>query len=482
MPDNKNAETLAIIGGTIIDGIAQEPLEGRSIRIAGGRIEAIDRRDEIRLPSDTRVIDARGKYVIPGLMNANVHLLCDVRLENLARHMSHCEDLIAESAQVALKNGITTVFDTWGPRRFLISVRDRINAGELPGSRIFCAGNIIGFDGPFSQDFVAKAPEVASDAFVKRINAIWVENVGRHLMWLPPEHVAQEVRAYIGKGIDFVKYGSNNHYPGAFLAFSPLTQAAIVEEAHRAGITAQAHTMSVEGLRVAIEAGCDLIQHANMTGPVPIPETTLELMARRKIGAVVFPWTRRGLDWILGNVSDAERTAWAASDMNARNLIRSGASLLLANDGSIFAPEAMTDSGLSKSWVATPAEDSLIRLDQGHFAWFRAMEEKECPPMEMLKAATRNIAVAYGKDKDLGTLEPGKIADMLILDKNPLQAAENYRSIHLILKDGALVNRDALPVNPILTRPAEPIAEEEASYVPFFGSGRFPMCPMCMCR
>lgn len=101
--------------------------------------------------------------------------------------------------------------------------------------------------------------------------------------------------------------------------------------------------------------------------------------------------------------------------------------------------------------------------------------------MEMLRAATRNIALAYRKDKDLGTLEGGKIADMLILDRNPLEAAENYRSIHMILKDGALVDRGALPVNPILTKPMDPPTEEEGSYIPAFVSGaKFPLCSTCM--
>ena len=73
---------------------------------------------------------------------------------------------------------------------------------------------------------------------------------------------------------------------GAFLAFSPLVQSAIVEEARGSGLTVQAHSMSVEGLRVAIEAGCNLIQHANHTGPIPIPDSTLKLITERKIGAV----------------------------------------------------------------------------------------------------------------------------------------------------------------------------------------------------
>src|SRR5262249_36218235 len=150
--------------------------------------------------------------------------------------------------------------------------RDRVREGKLAASRIFCAGNIIGFDGPYSPDFRLQALDSASAHFAKKINSIWIENVGRHLMWQTPEGAAKEVGAYIRKGIDFIKYGSSDHFPGAFLAFSAEAQAAMVREAHRAGITAQAHSTSVESLRVAVEAGCDLITHCNVTGPVPIPD------------------------------------------------------------------------------------------------------------------------------------------------------------------------------------------------------------------
>ena len=472
---------LLISGATVIDGAGGGPVPDRSIWIEDGRIRAVGSRYDLAGLSDAQVVDASGLFAIPGLMNANAHLLCDVRLETLARYAGRYEELIAEAAQVALKNGLTTVFDTWGPRRFLQTVRARIHDGETIGSRFFCAGNIVGFDGPFSPDFFGKTAEVASAALAKRINAIWVENTGRHLMWMPPQQVAQEIRAYIAKGIDFVKYGSNEHaFPGAFLAFSAETQAAIVGEAHRAGITAQAHTTSVEGLRIAVEAGCDLIQHANITGPVEIPGTTLELMARRRTGAVVFPFTRKRWDWIISHVSDAERTAWLASDANARSMIRSEVLLLLGNDGSVFPPERATAP--SQNW-ATAGEDNLIDLATGHFAWFQAMEEKECAPMRMLQAATRNIAVAYGKENDLGTLERGKQADVLLLEKNPLDAAANYRTIKMVIKAGSIVDREALPEHPLLTRPMEH-AEEEASYIPFLPARETHVqaCPVCMSR
>jgi len=471
--------SILISGATIIDAVSKAPIEGKSLWVEGERIKAIVSSDDSRAISPARTIDARGKYIIPGLMDANVHLLLDARMENLVRHWGRYEDLIVEAAQVALKGGLTTVFDTWGPRTPLMAVRDKINAGQLTGSRIFCAGNIIGLDGPFSPDFFAKALEFASGAMAERINAIWAENVGSNLGWLTPEQVAEEVRTYIGKGIDFVKYASSEHRmdPTAFLAFSPRVQKAMVAEAHRAGITAQSHTSSVEGLWAAIEAGCDIIQHCNISGPIAIPEATLQLLVERNTAAVVFAFTEVRCKLILEKGDKFTQNLFATQDTNLRNIMKAGATLLMAGDAGLIAPEMSSDPAMKNSWIAA-GEDNLAELGQGHFAWLKAMEEKGLPAMEGLKAATRNIAVAYQKDKDLGTLEPGKIADMVILDKNPLQSAANYRSIHMVLKDGAVVDRAALPMNPLLTKPMEPPSDEVLAYRArrAAGASRYPCC------
>jgi imidazolonepropionase-like amidohydrolase len=475
--------TVLIAGATIIDGVADTPLQGRTIWIEGNTIRGFGGPEEPGFPKHGRLIDARGKYVIPGLMNANVHLMGGVLSPaNILRYLDRLEDLVVEAAQVALRNGLTTVFDTAGLRIPLVKARDRIDAGEVPGSRVFCAGWIVGLDGLFSLDFSAKASEIFGTNLVERINGMCAENVGPALSWMPPEEVAREVRAYIGKGIDFLKYASNEHRwgdPTTSLVFSPRVQVAIVEEAHRAGLTAQAHTTSVESLLVALQAGCDLIQHCNITGPFPIPDTTLDLMSQRRTGAVVFPFTQRRFDWIMNNCA-VDRAYFSTSDINCRRLVESGATLLLANDGSVWGPEIATDPRRSKFWVA-PGEDDLSALDQGHFVWLKAMEEKGMPPMEMLRAATRNIAIAYGKQKELGTLEVGKRADLLILDENPLEKAENYRSIHLIMKDGAVVDRAALPVSPILSKPLEPPSEDVLAYRShrYIGRSGFPLCPGC---
>jgi imidazolonepropionase-like amidohydrolase len=106
----------------------------------------------------------------------------------------------------------------------------------------------------------------------------------------------------------------------------------------------------------------------------------------------------------------------------------------------------------------TELERSLraLRLSgmNSHFYWLLAMQDKGMKPMAALMAATRNIAKAYKVDKTLGTLERGKLADLLILDRNPLEDAENYRSIHLVMKEGKIIDRDALPTQRLLTGPS----------------------------
>ena len=103
-----------------------------------------DREAKVNIPADARQINAAGKYIIPGLMDANVHLILGSSIEFIVRHEGRYEDLIEEAAQVTLKNGLTTVFDSWGPLQPLLNVRDRIKRGEAVGSRMFVAGNIVG--------------------------------------------------------------------------------------------------------------------------------------------------------------------------------------------------------------------------------------------------------------------------------------------------------------------------------------------------
>lgn len=438
------SESVALVGATILDGTGAKPIENGVLIVRAGRIAAVGPRHAVRTPARAEIIDVGGKYVIPGLMDANVHLFLDVEIENLIKYEGRYEDLVLEAAQVALKNGVTTVFDTWGPRQALANARDRIAAARSDGARIFLAGNIIGFDGPISPEFIP-AQQLLSSALVDRINALWVQGVGRDLLWRTPQQVRSRVRAYVEQGgVDFIKYGSSGHVNQEFIAFSLQAQQAIVAEAHRAGLIAQAHTTSVESLRVAIEAGATLIQHCETTGPEPIPPQTLKLMVERAVACALMLSTDRHLQWALTHnrrpgFSEESRVG----AQNARNLIRSGALIAMATDSGLYRPEAQDNPFLAPMLKDVP--DVPTRLGEAHFLWMQAAAEHGLAPMDALLAATRNVAMAYGKAGELGTLEAGKQADLLVLNADPLQDPRNYRSIAWVMKSGKLIERERLP-------------------------------------
>lgn len=444
-----DAQTLAITGATIIDGTGSAPLEDGVIVITDGRITSVGPPGSLTIPGSATRIDASGKYVIPGLMDANLHLYLNADLETLIKYEDRYHEIILEAAQLALKTGQTTVFDTWGPRAALVRARDMINAGEAPGSRIYLAGNIIGFSGPLGPDFRLASAAHVSKAFAKRTNHTWEEGTGRDLLWMPPDSVRNKIRDYTGTGVDFLKYGASGHVQMNLISFSERVQRVIVEEGHRAGVTVQTHTTSVESLDMAIEAGVDIVTHGGISGPVyPIPDETIQKLVDRDIAVSVLAITQRRLDALAREVPDGTLTPYMkVAKENHRNMIRAGVSMLISTDAGIANPVLRAES---PNLVADTV-DARTEIGEGHFNAIQALEEMGMAPMEILKSATSHIARAYELDGEIGTLEPGKIGDVVILDANPLENARNYRRIHAVIKEGQVVDLSALPVAPIIS-------------------------------
>jgi imidazolonepropionase-like amidohydrolase len=446
------AARTAFIGGTLIDGTGAVPLPDAAVVVANGRFEWVGSTQDLDRAQELRLVDVTGKFLIPGMMDANVHLVVHCDPDVLLRYEpGRYDELVVEAAQVALRAGITTVFDTWGPLEALRRVRDRINAGETTGSRIFLAGNIIGNGGPWSADFFPYG-ERLNPVVTEAVNAHWEQGVGADLTWMPAEDVRRAVRDYIAAGgIDFVKYASSAHAHLRFIALSPDAQRAIVEEAHAAGMTAQACALTTEALKLAIGAGVDLLQHGNSTGRHPMPQETVDLIAARQLPCVIMLYSERFL--AAARADPGFPPNWAApfetkSD-NARRLIKAGAKILHATDGGVFGPTA-SDSPWVGALLRPP--DSPARLGTSHIAWHQVMIEHGMTPMDALLTATRNIAQAYGKDHDLGTVEPGKRADLVVLDANPLDDPRHYERVVHVVKDGAVVDHRRLPLHPVLTQ------------------------------
>ena len=455
-------ETLALHGATLIDGTGAPPLENSVILIEGNEFARVGSADDIKIPEGANIIDAEGKFVIPGMMDANIHLFRDVSIEFIARYEDRLELLIAEAAQIALKYGLTTVFDTWGPLQPLMNVRERINRDEIPGSRLFVAGNIVGLSGPFGRDFNTRASWVAPKRFVNRINAMFEENTGPQLSLLSPEQLRGEIKQYIERGIDFLKYAVNGHdckgcsgLPEKLnlawlLLFTPEAQKVIVEESHNASITVQTHTNTVIALRQAVEAGVDLMQHCALTGEHPIPDSLMQLMLEKNIYCAVQPRTLKRIKTESNNEDIFKRSpkSQMTRHENQVRLIKSGVPLLLATDAGVANPiKTEVEADKDQFDVEHPE-----MIGEAHFIWFRAMIEKGMSPMQCIVSATRNNAEAYGKLDQIGTIEGGKLADLVVLERNPLTDIENVRSISMVIKDGQIVDRESLPLEPVLTK------------------------------
>lgn len=447
---------LCIVNATIIDGTGRPPLREHAIVMENGRISSITAQGALAFDGQYEILDARHKYAIPGLIDANVHLVMDLDPAVLLRYgPGDYDDLVAEAAQVALMAGFTTVFDTWGPLESLRRVRDRINKAEIPGSRIFLAGNIIGNDGPWSADFVSAEGAAINPAVVAQVNAHWEQSVGGNLCWLPAEEVALVVSEYIRtSGIDFVKYASSAHGLKRSIAFSPDAQAAIVDAAHGAGMTAQACALTPEALKLAINAGVDLLQHADSTGPRTLPESTLQVIVERRLPAVAMMLTERrilAMREILARAPQglgAHETRMVAKDHNDRRLIEAGARLLFAADAGLVGPIAQTSAG----WGALmQLPDFPYELGSAHIHWATAAMERGMEPMEVLRSMTVNVAAAYRRDADIGTIEGGKQADLVLLDADPLSDPESYGRLSAVVKSGTVVDTSRLPLRPVLT-------------------------------
>lgn len=447
---------IAIVGATLIDGNGGVPLQDSMILIEGERIVSVGPRNGSTAPDGTRVVDAAGRYVIPGLINANVHLLDAWTMmigtgvvEYLARFEGRLHEVIEEAAQLSLANGMTTVFDTYNARQPVLYARDRIASGKAVGARIFAAGNIVGMGGPFSADFSKQSRAVATKTFCDRLDAMFEVGVGRRLAALPPQDVRLIIRDYLASGVDFLKFAISDHIileaANPHLTFSERVQQVIAEETRAAGKPLVSHATSVESLNCAIGLGVDAMMHCTLTAQVPFPEELIEEMIKKTVWGEIQPVTQEYQCHLEHTHQPMAGYAGWVHQQNTVRLIQAGAPILMGTDAGCMDPDALAD--------LTEADrgERPWSIGNDHFLWFKAMGQLGMKPMDMLLAATRNVARAYHKDGLIGTVEPGKLADLLILDADPLADWENYRRIHAIYQGGVAIDRSSLPVKKVVT-------------------------------
>lgn len=471
-----NAETgsIALVGGTAITVADSQPLEDSVILVQDGRIRQIGKRDRIDIPSGYQVIDTQGRWITPGLIDTNVHLILTTIPEFFVKYEDDLEDIAIQSAQVGLKYGMTTMADSWGPLEPLKRARDRINAGEIEGSRVLIAGNIVGLGGPFSAYFMGSWPlhgvTIRYGGWVhpmiqQRINKLWEAGAGPEMLAMTPEEAAEAMRDYIAQGVDFVKVAVAGHGIGPVepLMFSPRVLRAMREVVREAGIPFQTHSFSVESLRQSIDLEPDFLQHPNV---MSIPwqraseaqkkatqEMIDEIVEKRIISGLMMIPNRDQVETYAGWDSSKHDDPWINKVMDNRKAGFVGTDFETLSSG----VKIWLDAGVTYTIATDQGPEATDlgptiwgRLGRAHFDRMEALQQIGASPHEILVAATHNGAAAYDLEDEIGTLEQGKAADLLVLEADPLENIANLRRIQHVIKGGQIINRESLPTVKVL--------------------------------
>jgi len=388
-------------------------LDGRdvSITIAEGRIAEIG---EVRGEAPPDAIDLTGRALMPGLVDAHVHLSSDVSRspgvgpppplkgeDPRPRELGYF--VLANAARALLAAGVTTVRDVGSYDDEAIVVRRAVELGLLEGPRILSCGRILSATSPGGRIFGTMYHEADGP-------------------WGMRAAVREEVR----RGADFVKLMATGARSVAREDPEPAQMtreelSAIVDEAHRLGLRVAAHAEGLDGARLAIEEGVDTIEHGLSLHREP---ELLVRMAER--GAVLVP--------TLSTFHDlAERFTSAfvpaLVEQAKRQLEEAYRTLVAARDAGVT---------LAMGHDSGPAGANAIELVR--------MAEGGLGAAEAIRAATEGSARALGLAGEIGTIEPGKLADLVVVDGDPLadvRALLDPARIWLVLKEGRAVGGQA---------------------------------------
>lgn len=437
------APTLVITGATLIDGTGAAPVPGAVIVIGEDRILAAGSHAQVKIPKRVRVLDARGKWIIPGLIDAHVHFfqsgglytrpdVIDLRsrvpyekeLEGIRQRLSY-------TFTRYLCSGITSVVDVGGPMSNF-TVRDIANR-TAAAPRVAVAGPLISTYSP-------KALETEDPAII-RVNT--------------PEQARGWVREELTKKPELIKIWFIRRPDAKLEDLLPVVEAA-VEESHSHGVRVAVHATELETAKAAVRAGCDILVHSVFDQPADdefiqlvksrdvIYTTTLVVLEGyakvltqrvtltdidRSCGdpAVIASWAE------LGKLPKDQQPAVPPRMTQTFDRLKTiEASLKRVQDAGV-AVAAGTDAGN----IGTLHGSSLHRE-------FELMAEAGLTPMQILVAATKNSAHVFSREPEMGTLEPNKLADLVILDADPLADIRNARKIYRVIKGGRVFDPGAL--------------------------------------
>ncbi len=405
-----------ILAGALLDRPGTAPRGPSTIIVENERILAVE--DGFREPpSDARVIDLRDAFVMPGLIDSHVHLFgiagdpLRARLEAMTRDGFDDELTAVANARATLRAGFTSVRDLGGDARGVRALRDAIDKGVIEGPTITNAGDIISVTGGHGDKTNGLAERFADAVHQHQVN-----------ICDGPDDCRRAVRAEVGLGAQVIKFAAtggvlSNVSGGLARAMTFEEMQAIVETAHGLGRKVAAHSHAVEGTRNALRAGVDSIEHGTFLDDEAIrlfKETGAYLVPTMLAPVTVTEQARAGA--LPAAVLPKIEQASAAANASIARAIAAGVKIAFG-----------TDTGVSK-----PGENGRE---------FALMVKAGMRPADAIKAATVSAADLLGKD-DVGSIAPGKYADIISVERSPLQQVDVLEHVRFVMHRGQVVKDD----------------------------------------
>ena len=405
------SEMLVLTNLTLIDGTGREPVQNATIIIEGNRVKHAGAR--IDYPAEAKVIDIHNYTIMPGLIDCHLHLggmtvdkpgqaIGKVSVTDMVSFTLDYLRNYSHRRRLSIENGVTTIRSAGDLYPHIVKLRDKIATGKLKGPRIFAPGPTITAPGGHPASTIYKRNRYIAENAIRQIDSA---DIAR-----------DEVKKLVEGGVDCIKaiYSDINPMDISHRVprLSLKVMEALADEAHRHNRKVMVHTGSADEVMDSLKAGADSIEHGILPSGYPIKfnNEIIKLMLDRGI-------------YFVPTVA----IAWAYKEIypdffsNVKTLIKK-----LCDAGVPIA--AGTDSG-------TPG----VVIGKGLHKEMELLVEAGLSPMEAIIAGTKSAAENIGEGNELGTIEKEKLADMIVVSKNPLEDIKNTKNIKMVIKDGLIV-------------------------------------------